>query len=118
MKLCLIPGFYAIQVIVMATDQGIPTPCMAKSNATVVVKVIRNSLPPQFSQNGQYKATISEGLGLNNRVGNVRADDSDRGVSCCPVSQTLGFFSITVNMKEHGWEYHYRKGTENAFAKS
>ena len=67
-------------MLISATDLGIPQPCKADKNATVIVKVKRNEYAPVFTKQGTYRAEIKETTGVNNKVTSVSADDRDAEV--------------------------------------
>ena len=69
-----------LQVLISATDLGVPKSCETSKNATVTVKVKRNENAPVFSNEGSYRAKISETMGVNNRVTAVSAEDKDTKV--------------------------------------
>ena len=69
-----------LQVLISARDLGVPTSCVASRNATVTVKVRRNENAPVFSNDGSYRAEVTETLGVNNRVTVVSTSDKDSEV--------------------------------------
>lgn len=77
-----------------ATDMALPDPCPSTRNATVQVRVYRNLYAPEYNEGGEYTVSINEDLGVNNRVGNVRADDRDTRVSSLGLSFSLWKYSL------------------------
>ena len=76
----LLPLF---QVYASVRDEGVPVACVATKNATVNVRVFRNKLAPQFSNDGRYRQTISEDAAVPSRVTAVQASDRDERVRRC-----------------------------------
>lgn len=93
--------------MVSATDLGTPTSCRAEQNATVRITVIRNENVPVFTNSGQYTFSIKENLGLNNKAGDVRAEDKDSRAPFNRVRYTIvgedsapAYFSISQETGE------------------
>lgn len=88
-----------LQVLVSATDQGLPDPCTSTRNATVNIRVSRNEHAPEFSDNGRYTRTIDEDADVMSVVTSVRANDRDDKVwSDCFGTVLLNFNKVSFNL--------------------
>ena len=67
-------------MLISARDLGVPSSCVMSRNATVTVKVGRNENAPVFSNDGSYRAVVTETLGVGNRVTVVSTSDRDSEV--------------------------------------
>ena len=78
-----------LQVLVSARDLGVPSSCVTSRNATITVRVRRNENAPVFSNDGSYRAVVTETLGVGNRVTVVSTSDRDSEVGHMCQPRTL-----------------------------